>query len=210
MLLTVMLLSQRTFFLMYSLDNAVYIGVHIRRGDMMSEESIKHGYSIADEDYLQRAVTYLLDKLIEKQTGDQQDLLNSLDVIFVVCSDDHLWSKEHFRSTILRVAQQLHSFNATGDEFHFSVENDVEKTMSHRQLSVNVAVIYSPGASSEQDLAILSYCNHTIMTVGTFGWWAGYLAGGITVYYKDFPAPGGGLVQWFSRKDFFPSEWVGL
>ena len=196
---------------MYSLDkDAVYIGVHIRRGDMMSQENVKQGFSIADEEYIQRAITYILDELIERQTGDQRNALGSLDVVFVVCSDDMLWSQEHFRSAALRVAQKLNSFNATEDEFHFSVRKDGEKTAAHRPLSVNVFAIYSPGVSSERDLALMSYCNHTIMTVGTFGWWAGYLAGGITVYYKDFPAPGGNLERWFSRDDFFPPEWVGL
>jgi hypothetical protein len=28
------------------------------------------------------------------------------------------------------------------------------------------------------DLALLAACNHTILTYGTFGFWAGFLAGG--------------------------------
>ena len=196
---------------MYSLDkDTVYIGVHIRRGDMLSQENLRQGYSVADEQYLQRAVTYILDELIERQTGDERNTLGSLDVVFVVCSDDTSWSQEHFRSAVWRVTQQLNSSNAAEDEFHFSLRKGRENTANHRPLSAKVVVVYSPGGSSEQDLALLSYCNHTIMTVGTFGWWAGYLAGGITVYYKEFPAPGGNLERWFSRDDFFPSEWVGL
>ncbi|XP_064469605.1 galactoside alpha-(1,2)-fucosyltransferase 2-like [Ornithodoros turicata] len=31
--------------------------------------------------------------------------------------------------------------------------------------------------SPAMDLALLAQCNHTIMTIGTFGFWAGYLAG---------------------------------
>ncbi len=30
------------------------------------------------------------------------------------------------------------------------------------------------------DLALLAACNHTILTYGTFGFWAGFLAGGGT------------------------------
>jgi hypothetical protein len=29
-----------------------------------------------------------------------------------------------------------------------------------------------------RDLALLAACNHTILTYGTFGFWAGFLAGG--------------------------------
>lgn len=35
-----------------------------------------------------------------------------------------------------------------------------------------------------EDLAILSSCDHVITTVGTFGWWGGFLSGGTVVYYK--------------------------
>ncbi|XP_021356720.1 uncharacterized protein LOC110452484 [Mizuhopecten yessoensis] len=35
--------------------------------------------------------------------------------------------------------------------------------------------------SPEVDFGLLVACNHTIMTVGSFGWWAGYLAGGLVL-----------------------------
>lgn len=62
----------------------------------------------------------------------------------------------------------------------------------------------------EVDLAILASCNHTIATVGTFSWWAGYLAGGITVYYKNFPANGSEIASVFHAEDYFPPTWIGL
>jgi len=34
------------------------------------------------------------------------------------------------------------------------------------------------------DLAILSACNHTIIYTGTFIWWAAFLAGGESIYYR--------------------------
>lgn len=60
------------------------------------------------------------------------------------------------------------------------------------------------------DLAIMASCNHTIFTVGSFGWWAAYLAGGISVYYKDFPAPGSEIAAVFRAEDYFCPEWIGL
>lgn len=60
------------------------------------------------------------------------------------------------------------------------------------------------------DLAILASCNHTIVTVGTFGWWAGFLAGGITIYYKNFPANGSETAAVFRAEDFFHPTWIGL
>lgn len=64
--------------------------------------------------------------------------------------------------------------------------------------------------SAEVDLAILASCNHTIFTVGSFGWWAAYLAGGLTVYYRDFPANGSQLSKGFRADDYFHPSWVGL
>lgn len=38
------------------------------------------------------------------------------------------------------------------------------------------------GDSPELDLAVLAACNHSIMTLGTFGFWGSYLAGGEVLY----------------------------
>ncbi|KAM4015839.1 galactoside alpha-(1,2)-fucosyltransferase 1-like [Anomaloglossus baeobatrachus] len=40
--------------------------------------------------------------------------------------------------------------------------------------------------SPEQNFALLAHCNHTIMTIGSFGFWAAYLAGGETIYLTNF------------------------
>lgn len=34
----------------------------------------------------------------------------------------------------------------------------------------------------EEDMSLLAQCNHSIITVGTYGFWAGYLSAGITLY----------------------------
>ena len=64
--------------------------------------------------------------------------------------------------------------------------------------------------SDSVDLAILASCNRSIITVGTFGWWAGYLAAGPVVYYKDFPVPGSELADHFKADDYFHPTWIGL
>jgi len=61
-----------------------------------------------------------------------------------------------------------------------------------------------------EDLATLAACNHMIMTVGTFGWWAAWLAGGITVYYKDFPSPDSFISDNFVAADYFYPRWIGM
>ncbi|MEG7522400.1 MAG: alpha-1,2-fucosyltransferase, partial [Chromatiales bacterium] len=44
--------------------------------------------------------------------------------------------------------------------------------------------VFSIGHSADVDFAILSCCNHSIITTGTFGSWSAYLAGGVTVYHN--------------------------
>lgn len=74
----------------------------------------------------------------------------------------------------------------------------------------SVHLTHATGHSVGQDLAIMSMCDHMIMSTGTFGWWGGWLAKGTTVYYSDWPRNGSGLAQQFSREDFFPPSWIPM
>ncbi|XP_027632276.1 galactoside 2-alpha-L-fucosyltransferase 1 isoform X2 [Tupaia chinensis] len=62
----------------------------------------------------------------------------------------------------------------------------------------------------EKDFALLTQCNHTIMTIGTFGFWAAYLAGGDTVYLANFTLPDSKFLRVFKPKAAFLPEWVGI
>ncbi|XP_069493887.1 galactoside alpha-(1,2)-fucosyltransferase 2-like [Ambystoma mexicanum] len=64
----------------------------------------------------------------------------------------------------------------------------------------------SPG----KDFALLAHCNHTIMTIGTFGYWAGYLAGGMTIYLKDFTLPDSPFLKLFRYEAAFLPQWMGV
>ena len=64
----------------------------------------------------------------------------------------------------------------------------------------------------EVDMSVLIHCNHTIITVGTFGWWAGFMAGGITVYYKHPARNGSEFRKTFSSNylDYFYPGWIAV
>ncbi|KAM8788074.1 galactoside alpha-(1,2)-fucosyltransferase 1 [Rhynchonycteris naso] len=64
--------------------------------------------------------------------------------------------------------------------------------------------------SPENDFALLTQCNHTIMTIGTFGFWAAYLAGGDTVYLANFTLPNSSFLKIFKPEAAFLPEWVGI
>jgi galactoside 2-L-fucosyltransferase 1/2 len=71
-------------------------------------------------------------------------------------------------------------------------------------------MIFSVGHIPAQDLAIISSCNHVVMSVGTFGWWGSFLnmQGGHTIYYSKPDS------DWENKKiipdDHFPPNWVGI
>jgi hypothetical protein len=42
-------------------------------------------------------------------------------------------------------------------------------------------------SSIGHDMALMSMCNHTILTYGTFSYWLGFLAGGDVILPMHFP-----------------------
>jgi len=71
-------------------------------------------------------------------------------------------------------------------------------------------IVYSIGHSPVVDLAIASLCDHAIITVGTFGWWAAWFANGITITQKNLPKENSSLAKRLHRDDFYKPEWIGL
>jgi len=65
------------------IDQLVFIGVHIRRGDMLSASNVNYGYVTADQAYIMRAMKYFE--------------LKYRHVVYVVCSDDLSWSRQHVK-----------------------------------------------------------------------------------------------------------------
>ncbi|XP_029440905.1 galactoside 2-alpha-L-fucosyltransferase 2-like [Rhinatrema bivittatum] len=64
----------------------------------------------------------------------------------------------------------------------------------------------SPG----KDFALLAHCNHTIMTIGTFGYWASYLARGETIYLTNYTLPDSPFMNVFHYDAAFLPEWIGI
>ncbi|XP_044844873.1 galactoside alpha-(1,2)-fucosyltransferase 2-like isoform X1 [Mauremys mutica] len=64
----------------------------------------------------------------------------------------------------------------------------------------------SPG----RDFALLAHCNHTIMTIGTLGIWAGYLVGGETIYLANYMLPDSPFLKIFKPEAAFLPEWIGI
>ncbi|XP_056397665.1 galactoside alpha-(1,2)-fucosyltransferase 2-like [Hyla sarda] len=64
--------------------------------------------------------------------------------------------------------------------------------------------------SPARDFALLAHCNHTIMTIGTFGIWVAYLVGGETVYLTNYTLPDSPFLKVFKYEAAFLPEWIGI
>jgi galactoside 2-L-fucosyltransferase 1/2 len=66
------------------------------------------------------------------------------------------------------------------------------------------------------DMAILAACDHIILSVGTFGWWAAFIGpdsrlGGVVVYYdSEFVADAQGNVGMLQLEDYYPPHWIAV
>jgi hypothetical protein len=63
----------------------------------------------------------------------------------------------------------------------------------------------------ENDFVVLSNCDHVITSVGTFGWWAAWIANGVTTYYKWPVQPNTYVGNQYNKDftDFFYPNWPG-
>ena len=74
----------------------------------------------------------------------------------------------------------------------------------------NTSVVYSRGHSAGFDMALLASCDALIISTGSYGWWAAWLANKTTVYYRYWPRPGSIISRRFTREDYFPPQWIAL
>ncbi len=140
-----------------------FVGIHIRRGDMLEGYNVQKGYTVADTKFLRKAMNYF-----------EETYKN---VIFVACSDDGQWARNN--------------------------------TWTPSKSSL---VVFSPHFDRHPtlDLCLLSKCNHTIVTSGTFGWWGAWLGNGDVIYMKDFPKPFSTVAGTFKHSDYYPQQWIPL
>jgi len=97
-------------------------------------------------------------------------------------------------------ARAMRYFVHRFDRVQFSVDGDwcrrnfaeFATGLRHR-----VNVTYLTPRSRGEDFAIIASCEHVIVSTGTYGWWAAWLAHGITIYYADWPKNGSALAKEF-------------
>ena len=85
--------------------------------------------------------------------------------------------------------------------------NDEQWVRTHLRLEDTYV---SAGRSAVEDMALLSACNDTIASMGTYSWWAAFLTPGRKIYFRD-ALVNGSLMDWeYPVNDTFPSSWIAL
>ena len=65
-------------------------------------------------------------------------------------------------------------------------------------------------ASPGLHFGILASCDHVILSGGTYGWWAAWLANGTTIYYDRYFSKGTSLMRGVNLQDYYPPGWIAL
>jgi len=117
-------------------------------------------------------------------------------------------TSDYFRSAMQYFAERYQNvqFVVCSDNIEWCRNN----LPTAADIGSNVDVVFSENKSPEVDLAILAHCSHTIMSVGSFGWWAAWLANGTAIYYADWPRPFSKLEYHVNKDDYFPKHWIPM
>ena len=68
-------------------------------------------------------------------------------------------------------------------------------------------VIHSTSPEDLLELALLTLCDHGVVSVGTFSWWAAFLTGGEVVYFRDHLNPKLWAAKIYDNTQYFLPTW---
>ena len=107
------------------------------------------------------------------------------------------------------IVKAMDAFRRNFTRVHFVVcSDDIRWCKKHLGQQKNVS--FSENRSPTMDFTILSLCNHTLSTVGTFSWWVGWMAEGVITYYTRFADPSTSLFTSLKFDDFFLPKWIPM
>ncbi|XP_013391309.1 galactoside 2-alpha-L-fucosyltransferase 2-like [Lingula anatina] len=145
----------------HKMESPVVIGIHVRRGDHVSDWGMEYGYVVPNRTYFQRAMWYF-----------DKRYINTLYLI---------------------------------------ISEDTNQTPTWAEVNiVHPRLLHGSKQAAEVDLAILSLCNHTILSAGSFGWWGAFLNGGEAVYFNQWPRPGSQVSAEVRGNEYFCPWWIGM
>ena len=93
----------------------------------------------------------------------------------------------HFASDDKYLFSAIEYYTRRYPNAHFLISSD-DKSYCRKLFRHHTNIYFTPQLFSEStDLVALSLCEHSIVTGGTFGWWAAYLANGEVIHDRVYP-----------------------
>ncbi|XP_042330656.1 galactoside alpha-(1,2)-fucosyltransferase 2 [Sceloporus undulatus] len=130
---------------------------------------------------------------------------------------DYVWVMPHTWKGVVADRSYLEkAMNYFREKYHNPIFVVTSNGMDWCKQNINASRgdVYFGGDGREstpgRDFALLAHCNHTIMTIGTFGIWVGYLVGGETVYLANYTLPDSPFLKVFRPSAAFLPEWIGI
>jgi galactoside 2-L-fucosyltransferase 1/2 len=151
--------------------------------------------------------------------GKSHDMVNDLQIVGIHIRRGDYVSKKNIKYGYQTATPEYmnKSMNYFREKFQnvlfLAYTNPTSDDLLWRQNNViGSDVIHMRMFTAEVDMCSLTKCNHSIITVGSFGWWAAWLANGLTIYYKDIARNGSEYRGDFSENmtDFFYPGWIGF
>ncbi|CAF1339717.1 unnamed protein product, partial [Didymodactylos carnosus] len=130
-------------------------------------------------------------------------------------SSDYTWIGIHIRRgdflTFFKVSSSVEYLTSSMNYYRLKYPRSVfiiasdDKDWCLKHFGKRTDVIVTPKTYFHgHDMAALALCEHLIATAGSYGWWAGFLAGGDVVHDLSYP------VRWqdCSRQTYFPPWFI--
>ncbi|XP_064099377.1 galactoside alpha-(1,2)-fucosyltransferase 2-like [Macrobrachium nipponense] len=152
-------------------SDVTFIGFHIRRGDYPEFSKARTG----------NCVQFILIILFKVWSPYRfMDLISSC----IIASFKNNILQKFFHCKVpetLFYVEALNYYRSVIANPVFVVCTD-DRVYAEQHFNETKDIILSEFEQPEEDLALLAECSHSIMTVGSFGFWGSYLAGGEVVY----------------------------
>jgi len=157
------------------------VGIHVRRGDFLSASEKAWGLTVVTEQYLNNSMNYFMTRHARVQ--------------FIIATDDLHWTRNALINLFV-------GGNST-------VEDSLE-LYRHFVISNTSVATFSVGHSTAADLAILTACDASIISTGSYSWWAGWLTNKTTIYYSNWPRSGTTFASQLNGATYFPDRWIPM
>ena len=168
------------------------VGVHVRRGDKIRDSKLR----LPALSFYRNALSHFKAKYS--------------DAFFVIASDDLTWCLQQavFASNPgdVHVISERHDSVTVNDKCPC---HDCPKACPKAEDGIWAKRKVSPDLTL--DFAILASCEHVVVSAGTYGYWAAWLAGGDVVYFPgEYIMTAQDNIENFRAEDRYPPEWVAI